>query len=173
MTSMATFCPKCGSKLEGIGMFCQNCGAPKTSRSGNPDSVERVFLENTNGVTVTNTRLVTPNRTYALANVSSIKIAVDKPRRFWAILALVLFSPTLLSGLIFLATETDRNMSTPMVMMGGIPVGLAIWWLTSRRSQYVVVLHASGGESEAVFTRDRQFAQLVIDRVSDAIIARG
>lgn len=169
---MAAFCTSCGTSLDESQAFCHSCGA----RAKNPQKVanqetpstanwEKVFMPNTGGVSVTNTRLVVFNKTYALANVSSVSLEKRNPHHFAGILLIVFGIFATIGGI----GDPSGNGGW---LLGGV-AGLIIGVLLVRLKEYIVRLRTAGGESDALKTSNREFARQVVQATEEAIVSRG
>jgi len=122
-------------------------------------ATEQTFL-NEGGVTVTNSRFVVPGQTYAMSGVTSVMAATHNPSRKGPIILIAL-------GLIGLFVGKDAIVGALLFLAGGIA-----WWVL-KKTTYVVRLHSSSGEAEALTSKDSTFISRVVTALNEAIIARG
>jgi membrane-bound ClpP family serine protease len=121
-------------------------------------------MQNVNGVTVTTARIVTPKKTYALANVSSVSLKSRHPHSTAGLLLILL-------GLIVLVVGASMGSTGGGLLFGGALFVLGIILLCIQ--EFVVVLRAAGGESDAYESTNRQFAHGITQAIEQAIVARG
>ena len=121
---------------------------------------EKVFFAQ-GPVSVSNSRFIVHGQTYAMNGVTSVRQAVNNPSRFWP-LVLGFF------GLIIMLGG-----SAGAIIFGGLLLGLAIYWWTRQKPDWIVVLSSSSGETRALISKDRVFIDGVIQALNDSIIHRG
>ncbi len=121
---------------------------------------ETTYLKN-DEVTITNSRIIVPNQTYAISGITSVKFAEQKPNRLLPI--------ALMIGGFFLA-KSSPNASIWHFLVIESPF---VIWLLLQKTTYCVKLSSSSGESKALVSRKKDFVQQVIDAINKAIIDRG
>ena len=117
---------------------------------------EKTFFEY-DGVKVTSARFVVDGQTFAMSNVTSVKAIEEKPSRIGGLLIALV-------GIGFM---------TQSLVLGIVVLGLALWYLSKQRSKFHIMLRTSGGETKALTTEQRDYADKVIGALSDAIVHRG
>ncbi len=122
--------------------------------------MEEQFFYNSDYVAVTNTRFILPSQTFAMANISSVKM-IRKERSLSKPLALGFIGIALIIG------ET--------VEMGSLVLLLAAIWLCFLifKSKYIVVLNTAGGENKAYVSKDKEEIREIVSGLNKAIISRG
>jgi hypothetical protein len=161
------YCPHCGSELTEVGTFCSHCGKTKpgpSSPSGAATAVvsvqktesEKTFLL-TNGATVTNSRIIVPGKTYAMAGITSVRSTVIAAKRGWAIITAVI-------GLILLGSP-DRAVGVLLLIVG-------IIWAASLKDNHAVTLSSASGEVHAVISKDSTYIANIVQAVNEAIVYR-
>ena len=121
---------------------------------------EKVFFDK-GSVSVSNSRFIVHGQTYAMNGVTSVKQAINNPPRFWPIVVGFI-------GLIIILGGTAGS-----IISGGIIFGLAIYWWTQQKPDWIVVLSSSSGETRALSSKDHAFINGVIQALNDSIIHRG
>ena len=121
---------------------------------------EKVFFAQ-GPVSVSNSRFIVHGQTYAMNGVTSVRQAVNNPSRFWP-LVLGFFDLIIMLG-----------GSAGAIIFGGLLLGLAIYWWTRQKPDWIVVLSSSSGETRALSSKDRVFIDGVIQALNDSIIHRG
>jgi Family of unknown function (DUF6232) len=162
------YCVHCGQVVIDEGTFCPNCGGKKSvsvsTSAGVATAVvavqktetEKTFLS-TNGVTVTNTRVIVPGRTYAMAGITSVRSTVIPAKRGWAI-------ATAIFGLLFLIGRAYGP--------GIFFLAVGIIWAISLKDKYAVSLSSASGEVHAVVSKDADYVSQIVQAVNDAIVYR-
>lgn len=117
---------------------------------------EKTFL-NEGGVTVTSSRFIVPEQTYAMSGITSVKNSTDYPKRTGPILV----------GLVGVWMLALAN------WYGAIPIVLCILWWISQKPTFHILLATSGGELKALSSGDAAFISRVVKSLSDAIVHRG
>lgn len=116
----------------------------------------------TNGkVTVTDSRFIVPDQTYAMSGITSVKFETSKPSRTRPIV-------TILGGL-FIASRMPE--ATIWVHMAFIAPGAL--WLALQRTKYSVTVASASGEGKALTSKNAKFIRGVIDAINQAIVDRG
>jgi hypothetical protein len=173
------FCRFCGSKLFSDSTFCHSCGKPasavpileKTVDTGSPGPIpgppakspainiaetEKTFLSLT-GVTVTNSRIMVPGHTYAMAGITSVNYAVVPPKRGWPIFTAVV-------GAILLIAQVFAP--------GTILLIIGVLWAVLLKTQYALALISASGEVRAVVSPDSAYVTRIVEAVNEAIVYR-
>lgn len=118
---------------------------------------EKMFF-NQGNVSVSNARFIVNGQTYAMNGVTSVKQAARHPSRLGPIVAgiiglLLLFNAAVGWGLAFLAVAV-------------------VWWVT-QKSEWIVVLQSSSGETKALTSTEKPFIDGVINALNESIVHRG
>ena len=117
-----------------------------------------------NGISVTNTRVVIGAQTFAVENISSVVVERHDP-------------PTLLPGLLIVAGACIAIFAIGASAAGAIVFGivlvlLGIAVLQIGKSTYWLVLTTAGGEVRACSSRNQADAQRIVVAINRAIIER-
>lgn len=92
-----------------------------------------------------------------MSNVTSVKSLEQKPKRFWALVTLII-------GLMI-------AINTPVV---GIAIAaICGLYIYKQKTIYHVMLATSGGEVSALKTDQRQYLEKVVSALNEAIVHRG
>jgi hypothetical protein len=161
-------CHHCGGGIEfptsgaDTWIVCPHCGKetvlvvalpPAPASELGPDTP----LFNESGILITKTRLVFPGRTFAMANVSSVRgIIIPAKRGFPIFLALL--------GLF---------LSFANIYVGGVVIVLGLGWMTGLKDWYGIGITAAGGDVTGFETPDKNLADRILVAIERAIIARG
>src|ERR1700693_416058 len=86
------YCVHCGEQVTDEGTFCPKCGKPKAASGTGvvtvavqKTEVEKTFLSSA-GATVTNTRIIVPGKTYAMAGITSVRSEIVGAKRGLALI---------------------------------------------------------------------------------------
>lgn len=110
-------------------------------------------------VTVTQSRLVTHSKTYAMRNISSVHLfEIEKSKRLPLLL--------LIAGVLLVFGEETRIAAAALILAGG-------FWYRSIKNDFAVRISTNSGESNSIVSKDRQYVQGIVDAMNEAIIHRG
>jgi hypothetical protein len=126
---------------------------------------EITFYSDDRGVRITNARLMVPNTTYAMANITSVKTDRVGPKYFGAIVTVVL-------GLVLLWVAGTRGLSQAGIL-GVVLLGTGIAWGVSLKPDYHLRIFSAAGESSALSAKDKAYIEKVVQAIHEAMIHRG
>jgi hypothetical protein len=159
------FCTHCGAQVTEEGVFCSHCGKNKTasgSTGGTAVAVHKTESEKTflsvGGATVTNSRIILDNKTYAMAGLTSVRSTVIPAKRGWAIL-------TALVGLILLVGGDTRA-------FGVFTLAVGLVWAFSLKDQYAVTINSASGELHALTSKSQMYIDDIVAAINQAIVYR-
>jgi hypothetical protein len=134
---------------------------------------ETSFYSDQRGVRVTNTRVIFGNKTYSLANVSSVSVfTLAASRIWWIIIGGVLGLFGIVGSLGQLSSSAQGGSlacSFFLVATGGCFLAFGIL----RKDSHFVRLTASGGETNAWTSPDLSYIRAIVNAVNEAIVSRG
>lgn len=120
-------------------------------------------------VTITTTRAILGDVTYAMANITSVR-AIRERRT----VLLVILGPIVafLGLLAVVGEQSPRGPSGPAVLMllGGAALTAAYYW--PARKNWVRI-GTAGAESDAIWSRDPEWTATVVAAINQAIVNRG
>ncbi|WP_438320255.1 DUF6232 family protein (plasmid) [Edwardsiella tarda] len=122
---------------------------------------EEEFYRNGN-VVITNARFMVGTTTYAMNGVTSVKCGKKEPSKTAPVL--------------FLVIGAIMAFSASTLLFKGVGIALAIacfFWIKSLKTEYLVFLNSSSGESQALASTDKDYIDSVITNLNKAIIHRG
>jgi hypothetical protein len=132
---------------------------------------EHVLL-NERGVLVSTARLATPQATYAVGQITSVRAATHDPGHSGPIgtvfLGLVV---SMCGGMSFIGAPTV--LGTMAALFGVVVVLAGIGWYRTVKPVYHVLVVTSAGEVPALSDRDWAFVSRVLAALNSAIIGRG
>lgn len=120
-----------------------------------------------NRVNITTTRVILNNTTYALRNITSVKMATTPAKKGCAI-ALLIFGILAFLGS-FGSMTSDVTSGVVALIFGGVIIAGAIFWMRSCRADYHVAIASSSGEANALTDKDRSYIEKVVACINDAI----
>jgi hypothetical protein len=137
-------------------------------------SAEQTFF-NEGNVIVTNARFIAHGQTFAMAQVSSVRAASDPWFRLsWALPIAAGGGLLLLGGLMLLiAVANHGNVGCGLVtaMPGAVAFILGVFAFLNR--EYYVVVATSGGDVNALRSKDMNLISRVVTAVNSALVYRG
>ncbi|MFT8452017.1 MAG: DUF6232 family protein [Zymomonas mobilis] len=114
-----------------------------------------------NNVIITNSRFIVGQTTYAMNGITSVTCGkVD---------------PSLRAGIIFsvIGVVMIAFINPIMSSVGALILFLAICWIKTRKTEYVVSLRTASGENRALESTDKLYIETIIRFLNEAIIYRG
>jgi hypothetical protein len=165
------FCPQCGVTVGDGHAFCSGCGTLINSPSGPSQAtaaapaVEKTFYQDP-GVTITNSRCIVAEQTYAMSGITSVRPFTEIPSKGGPIV-LILFGVITSIGS---AVNLPSAIFGLLIGLGMIAGGVA--WFRSKKDIYHVVVHSSSGESKLIHSLDQSYIAQIITALNEAIIYR-
>ena len=134
-------------------------------------SQEPIIYQDRN-VTVTTSRVTFADKTYALANITSVEVSKEKPRHLlsWA---LILFGGLGTCFYVVIAPQAEGGALCIMIALVIVAVGLLVYYLQSKNAEYTVMLSSSASEIQATSSKDEAYVKRVAQAIRDAIVQRG
>jgi hypothetical protein len=163
-------CKECGKTVSTQAAACPNCGAPQQPPTPPPLPIqtneEEIYSDN--AVIVTNMRVIIGGATYALRNITSVKMLFTPPRLVKPILLLIV-------GLIILgAAAAEIHSTTPapigVYIIGGAMIVGGIFWIVGARTSYHVSLSSAAGEVHALTSKKKTYIERVVRSINKAIV---
>jgi len=127
---------------------------------------EQVFF-NEGGVSVSNARFIVNGQTYAMNAVTSVKQGANHPSHIGPIIF------GLLGFLVFAIGFQAKDGAVGAIVFGLTLLVVAVFWGYQEKSEYIVVLSTSSGESQALKSNDRLYVESVISALNQSIVHRG
>ena len=124
--------------------------------------MENVFFQQAH-VTVTNSRFIVGNQTYAMRNITSVQPVKYNPQRSGPITLIIVGFLTILIGF--------GKSSVGGTLCGLALLALGIFWWSRQRPTYGVLLTTSGGEVRALQHRDWPFIENIVTALNQSIIS--
>jgi hypothetical protein len=177
-------CPECGNTVSTQAAACPQCGAPPLPAAASippavpvaaaiPMGQSQLAAEETihsdSSVTVTTSRIMIFGTTYALRNITSVRMASTAPDIGGAIAFLVIGILGALLALGLLVSGQILAGSIVLIAGGGVIAG-AIAWLRSLKPSYHVAICSSSQEGNALTSKSRPYVEHIVNCVNDAIV---
>ena len=166
-------CRECGKSVSTEALTCPHCGAPQREPappllSQRQSDAPEETLHSDKIVTVTTTRVIIWGTTYALRNITSVKMASTSPPIAGAIL-LLLFGVFVLL-LTTLPFNENNYHPIPGFILGGVIIVGSIVWMCSRKTDYHIHISSASGEIHALTAKDKAYIQRIVQSINDAIV---
>ena len=172
-------CRECGKSISTESAACPHCGAPQSqgppkSLAGAPPLIEQKrnaqeeTLLSDNYVTVTTTRVIIRDTTYALRNIASVRMAFTPPKTGCAIILLIFG----IFALIVAFAGFSQNVASGLgyFIFAAVIIGGAILWLRSLKADYHVAITSSSGEAKALTSKDKAYIERIVNSINEAIV---
>jgi hypothetical protein len=125
-------------------------------------SEETIYSDN--NVSVSTSRIAVGGTTYALRNISSVKMTTT-PAKIGCAIALILV------GIVWaLAIIGSKGGALGAIVIGGACVTGGIFWLRAARADYHVTITSNAGEVRALTSKDRAYIEKIVGSVNEAIV---
>ena len=115
-------------------------------------------------VSVSTSRVVVHGTTYALRNISSVKMTTT-PAKTGCAIALIIF------GVIWgLAIFSSKGGAAGAIVIGGAFIAGGIFWLRAAKADYHVTITSNAGEVRALTSKNKPYIEKIVDSVNEAIV---
>lgn len=174
-------CRECGKSISSEATSCPQCGAPQQTSSRPPaletltpapiqqgSSAQDETLHSDANVSVTTTRVIVRGTTYALRNITSVRMAFTPPKMGCSIALLIFGILLLLSALV--SFSRDIGSGIVVLLFAGAMIGGAILWMRSLKNEYHVFIASSSGEANALSSKDRAYIEQIVNSINDAMV---
>ena len=173
-------CRECGKQISTEAAACPQCGAPQRKTPpqipaatapppipGNRGSQEET-IHTDSLVTVTTTRVIIRGTTYALRNITSVRLAATQPSTGCATILALFGILAFIGALITFSTSVGSGLFGLIVAVA-IIAG-AVWWRRSLKPIYHVAISSASGEANALSSKDKGYIEHVVNCINDAIV---
>jgi len=130
-----------------------------------PEEKEVCFYSDETGVRITNARAIIGSTTYSMANITSVSLAVIRPKRAGPVWLLVLGA---IGGAVGFALSV-----WPVGAVGALMVVGAILILIFQKPRYAVEIGSASGRVSAVKSKKKEYIQCIVNAMNEAFIKRG
>ena len=163
-------CKECDEAVSTAATACPHCGAPQQQPVPPllPVQPTEETIYSDNAVVVTNMRVIIGGATYALRNVTSVKMLFTPPRLVKPILLLVVGLLILLAA--FMPLNENAPAPVGVYIIAGGMIGGAILWMCSAKTKYHVGLSSASGEIPALTSTDKAYIERIVLNINEAIV---
>jgi len=119
-------------------------------------------------VNVTTTRVMISGTTYALRNITSVKMAMTPAKQGCAIVLLIFGILAVLGA--FGAFSNSVGSGIIALLFAGAILAGAILWLRSCKPSYHVAVASASGEAHALTSKDKSYIEKIVASINDAIV---
>jgi hypothetical protein len=163
-------CEECNKPVSKEAVACPHCGAPR--RPAVPPSPLVQPMEETiysdNAIIVTNMRVIIGGATYALRNVTSVKMLFTPPRFVKPILLLIVGLVILLAA--FMPINENAPAPASVYFIAGTMIVGAILWMCSAKTKYHVGLSSASGEIHLLTSKNKAYIEKVVMSINEALV---
>jgi multisubunit Na+/H+ antiporter MnhC subunit len=124
---------------------------------------EEIIYTDTN-VSVSTSRVIISGTTYALRNITSVKMTFTPAKQGCAIALIIVGALGALGGL------ASKDGVVPALIVGAIVIGLGVLWFRAAKPDYHVTIASSSGEGNALTARDKGYIKKIVDAINEAIV---
>ena len=166
-------CRECNESVSTEALACPHCGAPQPRSAPStlpvqtqPIQQDETAIYSDSVVAVTRTRVIIGGTTYALRNVTSVRMAFTPPRVGRAI-ALLVFGL-----LVLLATFmpfNDAKAPPGIYIVAGAIISVAILWIITAKTRFHVGLSTTSGELHVLTSKEKAYVERVVRSINHAI----
>ena len=163
-------CKECNQSVSTEAAACPHCGAPqpRTVPPPLPSPAKEDAIYSDNAVVVTNMRVIIGGATYALRNVTSVKMLFSPPRLVKPILLLIVGLMILLAA--FMPINENAPAPASAYVIAGIMIAVAIVWICKAKTKYHVGLSSASGEVHALTSTNKSYIEQVVLSINEAIV---
>ncbi|MFZ1219805.1 MAG: DUF6232 family protein [Chthoniobacterales bacterium] len=117
-----------------------------------------------NNVSISTSRITAGGTTYALRNVSSVKMTTTPAKKGCAVALIIV-------GLIWgFAIIGSKGGALGAIVLGGACVAGGILWLRAAKDDYHVAITSNAGEVKAFTSKDRSYIEKLVAAVNEAMV---
>jgi hypothetical protein len=167
-------CRECNQAVSTEADTCPHCGEPQIQvqgpLAGQPPAVpsKEATIYSDNTVLVTDLRIKVGGTTYALRNITSVRMAVTPPRMVKPVLLLVVGLIILFAALVPITDIAPAPIGV-YIIGGGMILG-AILWMIGSKTKYHVAISSAASEVHVLTSNNRTYIQKIVESVNKAIV---
>jgi hypothetical protein len=119
---------------------------------------------NDSNVNVTTARVVIGGTTYALRNITSVKMQLSPAKQGCAIVTLIFGIMGVMVG------RVSYSDSPAMLIFGCGLVVCAILWLRSNKPVWHLIFASASGETQALTSKNKEYIERIVASINEAIV---
>jgi len=174
-------CRECSGSVSTEAATCPHCGAPQQRPVPPPLSSQTPPLLQTtdetiyadDAVAVTTTRVIIWGTTYALRNITSVRMTFTPPRVAGAIFLLIAGLIVVLVALAIGSFVDVGRSLYPLIgvyVFAGAIIAIAILLMAKAKPMYHVNLFSASGEVHALTSKNRAYIEHIVASINGAIV---
>ncbi len=121
--------------------------------------MDEVSFYKNGSVSVTQSRFIVGDKTYAMRNISSVQIGIITPSRTLGILFVII-------GVLLAFNEAARVVGLIIAVIAGV-------YAYSLKDKYSVRISTNSGETDGLISEKRQYIQEIVNALNEAMVHRG
>ena len=167
-------CKECSNPVSTDAVACPHCGkppiqvAPPLPVQPPPAPSKEATFYSDKTVAVTDLRVIIGGTTYALRNITSVRMAFTPPRMVKPVLLLVAGLLILFAALVPM-TDMQPAPIGVYIIGGGMILG-AILWMIGAKTKYHVDISSSAGEVHVLTSHNKLYVQRIVESINRAIV---
>jgi hypothetical protein len=163
-------CKECGQTVSKEASVCPHCGAPQQPPAPPPFPIQpkEETIYSDNAVIVTNMRVIIGGATYALRNVTSVKMLFTRPRQVKPILLLIVGLMLLLAA--FFPINENAPAPAGVYVVAGMMIVGAILWMVIAKTKFHVGLSSASGEIHAFTSENKSNIERIVLSINEALV---
>ncbi len=122
-------------------------------------------------VLVTNSRVILQGTTYAMTNITSVKMISKAPSLTGALIGVIAGALGILCGIFGIIVEVNAGWLG--IVLGVVFIGGAIFLFSKAKATYVVIVGSTSGEKQVFTSTNKEQIQKIIVAINQAIVERG
>src|SRR4051812_16251392 len=116
--------------------------------------MEEISFYQSNSVSVTQSRFIVGNKTFAMRNISSVQIGLIPANRTWGYIIVLI-------GLVIALSNDMRPLGIIIII-----IGCAYAYI--QKDIFTVRISTNSGESDSLISKDKEYIQTIVNALNDA-----
>jgi hypothetical protein len=164
-------CKECENPVSTEAVACPHCGAPQQRPAPPvlPAQPKETTIYSDEVVVVTSSRVIIGGTTYALRNITSVRMALISPQVGGPILLLLLGVFILFLTVIPIPFHESNYSPVAGFVLGGGMIAASIFWMSIGKPRYYVGLSSTAGEIHALTSKKKDYIERVVFSINEAI----
>jgi Family of unknown function (DUF6232) len=128
---------------------------------------ENIYSDN--NVSITTARIIVSGTTYALRNITSVKMTATAGNPIIPVALIIVGGIVLSVGVVLIVADTFSS-SLQFLIAGGLLFAGGLWCLRVVKPTFPVTIASSSGEIRALSSRNRPYIETIVGAINEAII---